>query len=380
MKNEASLTTWRQAAPIGAVSMTRFGGAPRLVAIGVFIAVLGLMVWGWFTTSSFPVWLMGMRGAEDLELYRLIVEHIQQGRNYYDAAALGLAERNFDPKSTFNWRLPTCATVIGLSDNPEIFFWLLKALSLVSVVTAVRTFLMPACGTAGIIVGALLLLGGAFSWSIYEPDSFLATEPWCEALILLSLSAYARGWWPAGMTAAVIALSLRELMLPYCLVALALAIKERRRTEWLLWLVCLGLFGLFLYWHNHAIALRRPNVDSADIEYWRHFTGLRFILQTCQMNVLLRMAPCWLIAIYFPIALVGLASWPGRIGVRLTLSAGIYIAAFAFLDAGVYWGYFYAPILELGFVRSPAAFRDLWQAATRKQAPVGWTVHPTGGT
>ncbi len=117
------------------------------------------------------------------------------------------------------------------------------------------------------------------------------------------------------------------------------------------------------YLHYQAILRRNPNLNNFDISHWWNPTGLRFILQSCVMNTFLRPLFNWLIAIYFPVALVGLIGWPGEIGIRLILSAAIYIAAFSFVVAGEYWGYFYSPLLVLGAVRAPAALRDLGRAA-----------------
>src|SRR5205807_1231405 len=90
-------------------------------------------------------------------------------------------------------------------------------------------------GPVGTVAGVLLLLGGAFGWTVYEPDAYLSTEPWCEALLLLSLGAYAAGRWRLGVAAAAAALSLRELALPYCVVAVGLAWRADRRGELQVW-------------------------------------------------------------------------------------------------------------------------------------------------
>jgi hypothetical protein len=85
------------------------------------------------------------------------------------------------------------------------------------------------------------------------------------------------------------------------------------------------------------------------------------------MNAYLFNAPLWFSAIYLPLALLGLAGWPGRTGARLALTAGAYVAAFAVvgLPFNDYWGLMHTPILAFGFAAAPDALRDLYTAIRR---------------
>jgi hypothetical protein len=232
-----------------------------------------------------------------------------------------------------------------------------------SVLAAIRTFVLP-CGIIRLIFAAILLLGGAFCWNIYEEWAFAATEPWCEVFILFSLCAYARGWWRAGMAAALAGLALRELMVPYCLVAATLAAWKKRWWEVLLWTAFLALYVVLLNLHRQEIARRHSGAPSISIADWLQPSGLRFVLQTSCMNMFLRPLPPFIQAIYVPVALIGLAGWKGETGARLFLSAIVYAVPFTLIHASEYWGYMYASIMALGAIRSPDALRDLWIAAT----------------
>jgi hypothetical protein len=348
---------------------TRFAHFSRPAARAALAVALVLTAASLATSSSMDYWIFGHDGAYDLDFFKHVVDKMKSGDCYYDAYEEGLGIYGFTTQSMFNWRQPTLASIISSVPNPEWFHWLLLGLSILSVVAAVRTFVLP-CGMTRQILAVLLLLGGAFSWNVYEVRAYGATEPWCEVCILFSLCAYARGWWKAGMAVALAGLALRELMLPYCLVAAALAAWKKRWREVLLWSAFLGLYLFLLNLHGQEIARRHPETPMTSIAEWLKPTGLRFVMQSSCMNVFLRLLPPFIQAIYVPLALIGLAGWKGEIGARLLLSALVYAIPFLVLLAGEYWGYMYASIMVLGFVRSPDALRDLWKAATApKQKP-----------
>jgi hypothetical protein len=340
---------------------TRIATTSRLRAQCIVVAAVGLAIWGIVASLSMGRWKIGMQGTADLEFYLELVEKIQNGQGYYDALASRLAKPNSQALSIFQWRQPTLATLIGKSRVLEPWHLLLLASALAAVICTARTFL-PKDRPIVFVVGTILLMGGAFSWSIYEPDAFLATEPWCEVLILFSLCAYARGWWKLGVLAAVAALALRELVLPYCLAMASIALWKRNRWELVAWAACLTVYAGFFWWHASEVAMRQAGT-STTIASWLHAPHLDFVLSSCAMNVFLRPLPPALLAIYLPIALIGLAGWPGETGRRLLLAASIYAIAFTFCRAADYWGYMYTAMLLLGALRSPPALRDLWRAA-----------------
>jgi hypothetical protein len=74
--------------------------------------------------------------------------------------------------------------------------------------------------------------------------------------------------------------------------------------------------------------------------------------------------PNWSWAIYLPLAVLGLAGWRGELGTRASVTAGLYVAAFAFVGQPFndYWGLIDAPLLALGFVHSAASLRDLFDS------------------
>ncbi|MCE9530215.1 MAG: hypothetical protein K8T89_03630 [Planctomycetes bacterium] len=343
---------------------TRFADLSPRAARAVLFAFLTLATWALFTAWPMLSWEFGPRQtAYDLAVFEAIVQRVHDGQGYYDAVQVEFANFGYKTHSTFHWRQPTLFWVVGMSPFPEAFFWLLLVMSLVAVVCTVRTFLVPDCGSITCLIGVILLVGGAFSWSIYEQTAYLTAEPWCEVLILLSLCAYARGWRGAGQGAALLALSLRELVLPYCVVAAGFAWWHGRRREGIIWIASFAIYAYLLHLHGLEVTRRNPGAAASSIMDWIRPSGLKFVLSSFAINVFLRPLPPLVLALYLPIALIGLAGWPGERGRRLLLSAGVYVVAFLFLWASESWGYMYSSLLVLGLVRSPAALCDLWRSA-----------------
>ncbi len=217
-------------------------------------------------------------------------------------------------------------------------------------------------GGIGWVVAGVFPLIGALYWCI-DGDAFLSQELWSGILIALSVCFYAYDRWRLGLATGLAALFFRELALPYCLVAVVLAWRERRRAEVVAWMVGLSLYSVYMMLHVLAVAGRILPDDRLPAS-WLQFGGPAFLLLTCRMNAYLFNAPLWLSALYLPIALLGLAGWRGWIGARLSLTAGAYVAAFAMVGQPFndYWGLMYAPMLAFGFAAAPAVLRDLFSA------------------
>jgi hypothetical protein len=166
------------------------------------------------------------------------------------------------------------------------------------------------------------------------------------------------------VAAGLAALFFRELALPYCAIALALAWRHRRRAEWRTWLAGFALYGLFLTFHALAVARRLTPADRPAAG-WVQFGGTAFLLATCRMNAFLFSLPSWASALYLPLAVLGLGGWRGETGCRLGLTAAVYLAAFAVVGQPFnnYWGLLPAPLLPFGFASAPAAVRDLTRVA-----------------
>src|SRR5262249_32969223 len=341
-----------------APAITRFAGLARwqaIMTLALWLALLAAIILA-ALTSKRPAPPPG-RGGSDLQLYRAIITRVHNGENYYNAAGAELRAQGYPTGSLFNWRPPLYAWLIGRLPSPV---WAQAILGLFALVTLIWAFraIHRESGPAGAIAAALLMVG-AFYWCL-DGEAYLAQELWAGVLIAFSVAAYGLGRWPWGVAAGVAALFLRELALPYCLLTVVLAWRDRRRLEAAIWVGGFALYGLFLAYHGMEVARRMSPADRLPAS-WIQFGGVPFVLSTCRMNEWLFKLPTWITAIYLWLALVGFTGWSSSIGVRSALTATGYMAAFAVVGQrfNEYWGLLYAPLLPFGIVWAPAAFRDL---------------------
>ncbi len=149
-----------------------------------------------------------------------------------------------------------------------------------------------------------------------------------------------------------------------------LAWWERRRGEALAWF--LGMVGFAVFLAVHAWTVSR-HVTGSDLlaAPWLQLGGWPFVIKTARAHLLLLLTPSWLAAIALPLALLGLAGWSGRIGMRVGLTVGAYVAAFLVVGRSMhaYWGLMYAPLLPLGAIFAWRALADLARS-------VGWSTGP----
>jgi hypothetical protein len=110
--------------------------------------------------------------------------------------------------------------------------------------------------------------------------------------------------------------------------------------------------------------------DRAYPEGWLQFGGLGFDLGTATFNGLFLLLPVWVTALYLPLALLGLCGWSAKGAARMAaavLGLLVLFACFGKPD-NLYWGSMYTPLLALGLPWALPALRDLWAAATPRQA------------
>jgi len=303
------------------------------------------------------------QGGRDLQAYRNIITRVHAGEDYYSAAGEELRSNGYPTGSLFNWRPPAYAWLLGSLPNPTWGQVLLCGLALITLLLAYNV--MQRDGKAWRAVAAVLLLLGVFEWCV-DGDAFLSQELWAGVLIGFSVCAYALGYWPLGVGGGLAALFLRELSIPYCVIAAVFAWREQRRKEIVLWLVGFSLYAVFLAYHAAQVSKQITPADRLPTG-WVQFGGLFFILRTCRMNAFLFSMPGWVSALYLSLALLGLIGWRGKVAGRVTLTVAAYLAAFAIvgLPFNDYWGLLYAPLLPFGLVWAPAAIHDLSRAILR---------------
>jgi hypothetical protein len=194
---------------------------------------------------------------------------------------------------------------------------------------------------------------------------YLLPDVWAATLIALCLCAYGIRRPALGVAAGIAALFAREQAGLCCLIGLVLAARRRAWIEVFTWSTGLAAYGLYFAWHAWTVSGLIGEHELAHREGWIQLAGAPFVIAACQMNCLLLMLPQWVTCIYFPLAMLGFTAWRTEFGERAGLVAAWYLIAFAIVGQpfNQYWGVLIAPVLALGFARSPAAVKDLWHAA-----------------
>jgi hypothetical protein len=317
-----------------------------------------LFVWWLMSALSSGTATSVQEGGKDLQAYRQIVERVHRGENYYTAAEVELRSGGYATTSVFNWRLPTTAWLLAALPRPEwgqvlLCLLALRALALAYAADRQNSSLL---GSAVLV----LTMAGAFLWCI-DGDAYFAQELWAGVLIAISVGAFAlqrRGW---GVAAGLAALAIRELALPYVLVAIVLAGYEKRWREVALWCLGLATFAVFMGWHAWQVQGHWTASEPVQAESWIQFGGPAFVLKTSQMNVWLFRLPAWIAGAYLAASLIGLAASSDQVKVRVTATVGVYLIAFLIVGKPFnnYWGLVYVALLPFGLVRFPQALKAL---------------------
>lgn len=320
--------------------LPRWAGWLALGLAGLFAAVLLAVALG-----RAPVVAAGpdLAAAGDLVSYQRIVARMRSGEGYYSAAHAVLVADGYGVASVFNWRLPGWATLLASLPGG----WPQGGLAALALGGVLLVFRMlrgdgPAVAGIGTLAVGLSLAG------IAAPESVVFSEVAAGTLILVSVAAYANGFRWAGLFAGLAALFLRELAAPYVVVALLLALRERRWSEVAGWIVGLLLFAVYFGWHWWMVSQHLRPDDPGDAEGWVQFGGPAFVLATAGFNGLFSLAPEWVTALLLPLALLGLWAWPkgGRaLGTVMAFMALFLVVGKPF---NAYWGALYTPALMLG--------------------------------
>lgn len=309
-------------------------------------------------------------GEGDVALYRAEVDRIHAGEGYYQAAAAELHQRGYPTRSALNWRTPLPMWLIGLLPAVVLGKVLLGALALGLMLVTFEVLAREHSGNIRLPAACVLLLSGPLLLCILG-DLFVMPVLWAGVLIALSISAYGLGRPWLGVGLGLAAVFFRELALPYCLLAAAIAWCSGRRAELLAWLVGLAGWLAFFAWHCTQAAGWITADARAHPEGWFQFAGAGFVISTAQMNAYLLLLPQWVTALYLAAALFGLAGWHTPLGLRCGLTVCIFLTAFAMVgqEFNQYWGSLVAPLLCFGVVRFPASLRDVCRGATQRKFP-----------
>ena len=324
-----------------------------IVGVSVLLITYGLLS----LSQAFPPREAKVTDGEDARMYQRAIERMHVGENYYQIVGEELRTRGYALRPFFNWRLPTIAWAIGHLPSVEWGRWALAILAFLTLLLWFQV-LDREVGFSFAVAGALLLCGPLLL--CLSEKGVYYHELWAGVLIALSLAAHALGHKIVSIIVGVLAVFIRELALPYVLIMLIVALWEKHNREVLGWFGGVIIFSLFLGYHAFLVSGLLTPLDIEN-ESWIQFGGWHFVLSTGVWNILLLVAPKWIVAIVLPLALIGVVGWRGASGVRVSLVLGVYFCAY--LIAGrvdnTYWGLMYAPLIPLGFLYAIPSLIDL---------------------
>jgi hypothetical protein len=302
------------------------------------------------------------RHLGDWVIHRDIVLRVAHGQGYYDATFDALRACGYPTETVFNWRTPLYTYLLvlaGDADVARVVFLSFSVLATYFVVAPLRR----EHGTGASVMATTFLIG-AFAWNRY-PEPIFYHEFSAGLLILLSVSARETGWVLRFMLG-IGALAIRELALPYCLVALLVALGKRRRREVLAWAVGLSLYALHFALHYATVAAKAGDHGGTMIRGWSNWItcgGIDFLLATCRMNVILMSLPVVGTSVYFVLSITGALGAAGKstTATLIAFTMVVYLTTSLFIGQpyNYYWGWLFSPLMARGFALSVQPLMDL---------------------
>ncbi|WP_295450254.1 hypothetical protein [uncultured Thiodictyon sp.] len=303
--------------------------------------------------------------STDTALFRSLVTQVRSGGNYYVVAIATQRTSGYPVRPFFTIRLPTLTWLIAYL-SPLVARLLILLLAAATVITlTIRLTAIIDQTNLRMVVGILLIIFGVFP-ALVEP-AIWQTEIWAGLFITLSLALrQPERYWPS-IAAALAAVLIRELALPYLLAMGLLAALAGRRRETLGWGIAIGLFAVAFLAHAQAVhALIQPNDPVS--QGWNGQAGWALFVSSCCLGTILMALPTLVVAVLLPFSFFGLAAWNAPVTLRafITLSGyALLITMFARVD-NVYWVWMISPILGLGLLFAPYCLTDLLRSARRR--------------
>jgi hypothetical protein len=334
--------------------LARFGFSRRtayrlLLTIG-FPAVFALTFWLMLSDAATH---KSQTGEGDLGLFKAVVNGQQLGRPYYEAYGAESRTRGYPTRSVFNWRQPM----------------LLRGLALLTPRFAIVLFIGLA---VALLVRAHALLRRELLWVLtvlntaaitIVPGNVYFTESWAGLCLGLSAIAYARRRETSGAAWALLALFIRELAAPYCVVAGLIALSRKRWREVGVWIGGGALYAAYFGMHVYHVWQQILPGDQAHPHSWLYGGGLPFLLKIWQVNGVIIAAP---LPFFASLVVAGVAAWwaPNMpLHVRATVIVYSVLFLFIGLPFNTYWGELIAPLVALWLAYAPTGFSTLWTYA-----------------
>lgn len=339
---------------------------PQIWAVALAALFLALAAWCFVPApaSAPPAMVRAAPGHyTDMMLYRDIVRQMQQGTGYYAAAAEQQRAHGYPTRPFITIREPTLYAIAAAKG----WGWLnMVETALLIANVLIWPFALPAPANLAerLSAGLAVAVGGfAAAASTITPMS----EVWCGLLLGLALAARLRWreqwWW--SVLAVGAALTIRELALPFLLLAAAFAMYEGRWREVWVWTLLATLFALLMAQHAAAVGAVARASDLAS-QGWSGGLGLRGVLQALVSTTLLHKLPHGLALLIALLPALGWAALEPRIGRFALLLLGGYMAMIALFPRpdNFYWGFLLLPAWFAGLALVPRGVWQLSQAIT----------------
>jgi hypothetical protein len=277
----------------------------------------------------------------DIVLFRAVVERMRAGEPYYATMRDELRQRGYPTASIFNWRPP--ATFLLMARTPDVVHTLMFVLGLIAVIATSHVF--SGTSMAVRLLATILVLGSAVL-PFLPVDGLYLPELWAGIFLLLSVIAYSVGAIRLAVCCAVAAACARELAMPYVLVSLALAVRERRIQEIRWYAAGLTIFAAYYVAH---VAVARTHIQPGDMSHtysWVAFGGWPFVVSTTALGGWHILFPRWTGAIGAVLVVASLWSSADR---HLKIMAVLYLSLFCVVGQAFNnsWGLLTGPVWGL---------------------------------
>jgi len=303
---------------------------------------------------------------QDAACLQNVIDRMRTGAGYYDAAEMALRTVAYDPPKHYfpmrpfvTFRLPTLATFLAALRydflGQAVLFSLCFAM-MIAWLVATRGILPLPCRAL-----AFALMTPMFNYA-WRGGNYVMHDVWAGALIGLSVALYSRHrFW--SIACGLLAISIRELAVPFAVVMAGAALGEGKRRETLAWVAAIFGFFLFLGIHAWLVSFHVHPDDPAKV--WMSHNGWGFVLQTAEASQLPDFAIPFAGAILMPLAFLGAAHWPGAVGRRLIGCLFLYAAGYMVLgnSDNWYWGFVYLPLMAVSAANAIPALADLSRRA-----------------
>ena len=330
----------------------------------LFVALLiAASVWC-LTTTPPPIRVAAKGGYTDVHLYRDIAAEVVKGVPYHQAAAEMHRLHHYPLKPFVTMRLPTLVEM-----GAHLGWHGVQIVAYVLAFFVIFGWVIALEGRVHWVEQALIGMAVGTGAAMVSDRGLMAMHEYWGGLFLAIALALRLRWprqWGWQVAAIACGLAIRELVLPYALLALVFAAAGRRWRESAAWVVVIAAFAGFMAWHAAQVqALVRPNdITSAGWHAAQGFSAfLKAVVYSSSMGTLPRPLALWLAML----PLVGWLVLPGRRGLfAQLLIAGfvVMISAFSRPDT-FYWGGMMLPWYFAGWALLPRALWQLWWAIAR---------------